>query len=221
MNDDDAAPNAAEQHDADDLSTFTPGERRIWRKLIEIQGTLAEITESEENMETAAENLETLLNHEDADVQAAGTRVKEVQTTLNTTVATLQDQKTTLEAELADLKAKGVSPEAAKALEAHINATDAAIQAIDAAEVVPVPEEQGTKEEPASEGPTKSVYVFTAAGDPDLTEWTVSGFETTDTPPVALYYFNGDSGPGETNGQGVGGWSVYTGTTQKASAPAA
>lgn len=60
--------------------------------------------------------------------------------------------------------------------------------------------------------PNKSVYVFTGAGEPDLTDWTASGFETDDTPPVPLYYFDGDlAGTTETNGQGVGAWALYTG----------
>lgn len=80
------------------------------------------------------------------------------------------------------------------------------------------PKEEETSGE--TNKPTKSVYVFTGDAEPDLTEWTPSGFETTDTPPVALFYFNGDSGPGETNGQGIGAWALYTGSTKAVPASA-
>lgn len=59
--------------------------------------------------------------------------------------------------------------------------------------------------------------VYTFSGDPatiDPTTWPAAPVQTEDSPPKQLYYFAGDSEPGEQNGAGVAGWEVYSGSTQ-------
>jgi hypothetical protein len=75
---------------------------------------------------------------------------------------------------------------------------------------------------PSPTGPTQSVYTFD--GDPttvDTSQWVLTEWETTETPPRRLYLYTGDHNPGDKNGDGLGGvWHVYEGATQQVQAPA-
>lgn len=77
--------------------------------------------------------------------------------------------------------------------------------------------------EAAAPQPSKTVYTF--AGDPSQVDpgaWPASGFETTEPTPQLLYYFSGDTAPGQANGNGLSGgqWVAYTGAVQAVAAAA-
>ena len=74
-----------------------------------------------------------------------------------------------------------------------------------------------TTEPAAAAEPTKAVYTF--SGDPsqiDPGAWPASGFETAEATPRLLYYFSGDTQPGQSNGNGLtgGAWQLYTAPVQ-------
>lgn len=62
--------------------------------------------------------------------------------------------------------------------------------------------------------------VYTTDGDPsavDATSWPGTGLQTTESPPRPVFFYAGDTSPGDKNGDGVGGvWHLYTGQTAPA-----
>lgn len=81
------------------------------------------------------------------------------------------------------------------------------------------PSGSGPIERPAA---SQSVYTFDGdASTVDSTVWPSTGLETTDDPPKLLFYYSGDTSPGDTNGDGVASaWHLYTGSVQAVEAPA-
>lgn len=180
---------------------------------IHIYATLEDIKEGM-NMENVEIGLTELSEKLD--------QIEAVDETIQAGVKTAGERFTELAEEIKNLPVEGgsVTKEQVEALSTKAEATLTGLtQAASTlteetpAESSDTPSGPTTDEKPK---PNKSTYVFTnTEDDPDLTQWTASGFETTDTPPIKLYYFNGDSGPGETNGAGVGAWTLYTGDVQE------
>lgn len=157
-----------------------------------------------------------------ADIDALATELGTVSTDIQQVSTDLSTSTQTIQAEIDKLAAANPTVDVT-ALKAAADALDPAVKTLDQAAVAvgslaPTPAPAPTPT-PTPAGPTKSVYTF--SGDPttiDATVWSASGFETTETPPRLLYYFSGDTAPGDTNGNGQdgGAWVVYTGPTQAA-----
>jgi hypothetical protein len=155
---------------------------------------------------------------------------------LATIVPKLVERDETVSRKLAEFEAKAAAGEVVptsevEALKAGFDQSIASLKALLPAE------------ETAPAAPTKAVYTYTA-GEGVTTDdrFTSSGFETVpvaavpavpanpetgaaeqpeqpEKPAEPLYYFSGDSQPGEANGATVPGYAEYTGVVQ--SVPAA
>ncbi len=110
----------------------------------------------------------------------------------------------TVQAELDQLKSDidAGQPADLSKLEAAIATVDAQAKAV--ANLAPTPA-------PAA----RSVYTIDPGNTADGNVWPTAPLLTTDTPPQQLYYYSGDTAPGDKNGDGLGGiWHLYTGPTQ-------
>jgi hypothetical protein len=142
----------------------------------------------------AIHRLEEQRMTDQAEVDALTTQVTQVGADLAAAKTTLQQEIDALAAANPGINLSG--------LQAAVTPLDTAAKAL--AELKPEPT-----------APTKAVY--THVGEAAInSSWTPSGFETVPAEgatPEPLYYFSGDSEPGETNGAGAE-WTVYTGATQ-------
>lgn len=152
--------------------------------------------------------------------------------------ADLESDSTTLQAELNKLeeeKAAG-QPLNLAGLQSAVSALDPKAKALGAlvpekpVETPPAPPAEETKAAPPVETPpvttppvetppvettpatpSKTVYVYTPAEGTDVNDgFTPSGFTGTDG--ETLYYFSGDTQPGETTGTAIPGYTVFEGT---------
>lgn len=185
---------------------------------------LARLEQNVEGVRRKIHTIERQLLHmaDQAEVDQITKELGDVKTGLATVAGDVSTAQSTLQDEINKLAT--ASPELdLSGLQAGVTDLVSAVAPIDTAvkalgSLAPISATEPTPPNTPTSSPDKAVYKYTAAEGVEPDErFTESGFETVPAAGAvaeALLYFNGDAGPGETNGAVVPGYTVYDGTIQ-------